>query len=366
LRLDQTGTTQLKGIAILLVLISHLANMNFISLPSIFKYSGAWGVAIFLILSGYGLAQSYLKDGVKSNFLSRRFNKVLLPYAVVTALWIFIGSALNGTVYPLNTMALSLVGLDFNYSVDPTMWFVTFIALWYLSFYIVFKLPVQDILKIGTLFALAYVIKTYAMDVVPNRIYWQWSIHAYAFPAGVLVGMAYRRVSFVFSSYANIAFLSLAAIVSALVFQRYVGHSLDLIDYYSRANLAFALGLMSLMIIVRYFGLQSRALSFIGVISYELYLLEWILMTKLDLPHAFSSTFIGVPVFLLALAVSGIALHYGMVALTDLTENYFNLSSAKRTMRRCYSQIHSWTELLHAHKEEMPAFSKVEKEIVNH
>jgi peptidoglycan/LPS O-acetylase OafA/YrhL len=209
-------------------------------------------------------------------------------------------------------------------------------------------------------------IKTYSLEVVPNRIYWQWALHAYAFPLGVLVGLAYRRVSFVFSSYANIAFLGLTGIAAAFVFQRYVGLSLDLIDYYSRANLAFAFAAIATMIIIRYFGLRSNALSYIGAISFEVYLLEWLFMAKLDLPHAFSNTFVGVPLFLVALAMSSIALHYGMSALTGFSESHLNVSTARKVAKRCYVQIQSWTELLHARKEDMPAFTKVEKEIVNH
>jgi peptidoglycan/LPS O-acetylase OafA/YrhL len=365
LRLDQTGTLHLKGFAILLVLLSHLANLKLITLPGMFKFAGAWGVALFLILSGYGLTQSYLKDGIGSNFLGRRFKKVLIPYAVVTGLWILIGVSTQGADYSLSTIALSLTGLDLNYTIDPTMWFVTFIALWYFVFYVVFKFPVNDILKIGVLFGLAYAFKSYALNTGANRVLWQWTLHVYAFPAGVLLGLAYRRVSFVFSSYATISFLAVAGAASLFVFGRYVAHSLTLIDFYSRANIAFALAAISVMIIVRHLGLQSRLLAFFGFMSYEIYLLEWMLMAKFDLPHAFSSTFIGVPVFLAILVVSGITLHYVLAALTTLTDEYVSISFTKRAARRCYAQIHAWTEVFYSHKENLPALNNLEKEIIN-
>jgi peptidoglycan/LPS O-acetylase OafA/YrhL len=366
LRLDQVGTLHLKGIAILLVIISHLANLNLITLPGMFRFAGAWGVAIFLIVSGFGLSQSYLKDGVGSKFLSRRFKKVLYPYAIVTGVWLLIAAFAQNTIYPVNTIALSLVGLDFKYTVDPTMWFVTFIALWYLVFYLVFRLPVHDLLRIGALFALAYALKTYSINAEPNRVLWQWTLHAYAFPIGVLIGLAYRRVSFVFSSYVMVSFLATAGAASAYVFARYVDHSLDVIDYYSRANIGFALALVAMIIIIRHFGMQSKSLAYIGAISYEIYLIEWLLMAKLDMPHMFSNTMIGVPVFLVTLFTFGAILHHILAYVINVADEFLSVNFAKKTAHVCYSRVRAWTELLHAGREELPAMPSVEKKIVNH
>jgi peptidoglycan/LPS O-acetylase OafA/YrhL len=365
LRLDHVGTLHLKGIAILLVIISHLANLKLITLPGMFKFAGAWGVAIFLIVSGYGWSQSYMKDGVGNKFLSRRFKKVLYPYAIVTGVWLLIVAVTQDMIYPVNTIVLSLVGLDFKYTVDPTMWFVTFIALWYLAFYLVFRLPVHDLMRIGALFALAYALKTYAINAEPNRVLWQWTLHVYAFPIGVLIGLAYRRVSFVFSSYVMVSFLATAGVVSAYAFVRYVGHSLDLIDYYSRANIGFALAFVALMIIIRHFGLQSKSLAYIGAVSYEIYLIEWLLMAKLDIPHLFSNTMIGVPVFLVTLFVSGAVIHHILSYVMDVADEFLSVSFARKTAHVCYSRVRAWTELLHAGRDELPALPSVEKKIVN-
>lgn len=55
-------TNNLKAVAIILVILGHLGFIN---------KSGAWGVGIFLLLSGYGLTQSYIKSG-NYRFLSRK------------------------------------------------------------------------------------------------------------------------------------------------------------------------------------------------------------------------------------------------------------------------------------------------------
>lgn len=54
-KMSKEITNSLKGIAILFVLFGHT---NFLD------SSGAWGVHIFLLLSGYGLECSYQKNGI--------------------------------------------------------------------------------------------------------------------------------------------------------------------------------------------------------------------------------------------------------------------------------------------------------------
>lgn len=54
--MKKEDTLALKAIAIIFVLLGHLNYLD---------SSGAWGVHIFLILSGYGLETSYQWNGLK-------------------------------------------------------------------------------------------------------------------------------------------------------------------------------------------------------------------------------------------------------------------------------------------------------------
>ena len=110
----------MKGVAILLVVISHTGNDGF-RLKFLIPL-GAIAVAVFLVLSGYGLMESYNKNGI-SGFWNKRFLRVLLPYLI----WIGFYSAL-----------MLLLEKDLSLG-DLRYWFVEYILIWYVVFYLATK-----------------------------------------------------------------------------------------------------------------------------------------------------------------------------------------------------------------------------------
>lgn len=62
--LSRDNTTVMRGIAILMVVIHHLSLWFG---TNILTSWGGGGVAIFMILSGYGLTMSFQKSGVKDS-----------------------------------------------------------------------------------------------------------------------------------------------------------------------------------------------------------------------------------------------------------------------------------------------------------
>lgn len=89
---------------------------------------GAGGVSLFLILSGYGIEKS-TANGFDS-YWKKRFPKVWIPYVLITIIAL-IGKGSNDW----KNTALSLMGLDFGFLIDKTMWFISYIMLWYLGYY---------------------------------------------------------------------------------------------------------------------------------------------------------------------------------------------------------------------------------------
>ena len=118
--LTKPFTTNLKGIAILLVVISHIGSGGFHH--RVFVPLGGIGVAIFLILSGYGLMESYKLKGFE-NYFKNRFMRLYIPYFI----WI--------PVYALIIVSYHLhIGLsDFRY------WFIEYVSLWYITFFITLR-----------------------------------------------------------------------------------------------------------------------------------------------------------------------------------------------------------------------------------
>lgn len=119
--LCKESTTAIKGIAILLVIISHIGQFGYGI--RMFVPLGGIGVAVFLILSGYGLMESFYRHGLK-DFWGKRFLRVAIPYLI----WIIVYS-------------IFLYIWHLPFSIDEIRyWFVEYIIVWYFLFYIAISL----------------------------------------------------------------------------------------------------------------------------------------------------------------------------------------------------------------------------------
>jgi fucose 4-O-acetylase-like acetyltransferase len=180
---DRDVTRQVKGIAILLVILGHLQVYGLINGPDTLRFAGAWGVSIFLITSGFGLSQSYRWTSPDIIFFKKRIPKIIVPYAIVTISLIIVDFLVQGRQYSLSTVLLSILGLDLSHAVDPTMWYITFIFWWYLIFYMVYRLPISKPFQVILLFAasgLTYCIKSVHPLSAP---------YIFDFPVGVFLGI---------------------------------------------------------------------------------------------------------------------------------------------------------------------------------
>ena len=118
--LDRRKSTILRGIAILYVILGHAGYL---------AWGGAGGVALFLLLSGYGLDRSCQAKGLE-DFWKKRALRVWLPYLPVGLFNVLV---LRVTWLPQT--ACTLLGLDLCRNVDKSMWYISFILFWYLVFY---------------------------------------------------------------------------------------------------------------------------------------------------------------------------------------------------------------------------------------
>lgn len=81
--LNRQQTDQLRGLAIILVVLGHLWVHVTNSLPKLLL--GGDAVTLFLIISGYGLMHSYKnKIVVLSSFLTKRLKRVMIPYWTIS------------------------------------------------------------------------------------------------------------------------------------------------------------------------------------------------------------------------------------------------------------------------------------------
>ena len=119
--LDRTATTKMKAMAIVLVVISHVYAVLFGRLFFVYA-AGALGVSIFLILSGYGLMESFKQHGL-DGFWRKRLARGLVPYLIFLLVYCAYRMVANGE-FPI---------FNLRY------WFVEYIVIWYVLFYFIMK-----------------------------------------------------------------------------------------------------------------------------------------------------------------------------------------------------------------------------------
>ena len=120
-------TGVLRGIAVFLILISHIGDKSGLRF---FTPLGGVGVSIFIICSGYGLYKSYLKTGFK-NYFKKRFVGLLVPYWIILGLFSIANSESVGVSQILKRAALL--------EVPSIFWYVQYVALLYIAFHLAFR-----------------------------------------------------------------------------------------------------------------------------------------------------------------------------------------------------------------------------------
>jgi peptidoglycan/LPS O-acetylase OafA/YrhL len=118
-------TNSLRGVAILFIILQHTSSLR------IFTPLGGIGVALFLLLSGYGLTESYQKTGLR-NFWKKKVARIWIPYF----LWINILLIIRNDFDKIFTIDYLLDIL----CLKTSFWFVGFLFWNYILFWMVFRM----------------------------------------------------------------------------------------------------------------------------------------------------------------------------------------------------------------------------------
>lgn len=251
-------TRILKAVGILMVIFCHVVALFGI------RYAtplGGIGVSIFLFVSGYGLNESYKKNGL-NKFFRKRFCAVVIPYLII----VLIDAVLNKS---------NIMNLFKNIILVTTpkfMWFIQFIVVIYLCFYIINKLFDYNKNKY-----IAWIIIGGIIFYFGNGL---WAEQAIIFFIGIIysdkveyIEKMDRRNKIVVS----IALLILGGIALISKQTTMIRNSSENIYYFIELILknGTALGIVFFVandtLIIKYF---KKILCLIGNISYELYLIH--------------------------------------------------------------------------------------------
>lgn len=237
-------TTIAKGVAIMLVVIHHTT--CHIGLHYLTPLGGI-GVASFLIISGYGLMESYKKKGLNS-FWKNKVIRVMIPY------WIII------TVF--NDLSFASYLQQFFF-LGPYHWFATFIIGYYIAFYVIQKYVNSPRIKLLVYFSISVSILFLCDNIKAEQ--------AFSFYIGILIS---QHKEFIHNHKIKVLFLSI--FIGLLFFalkQLPVIRTYDGTIFYGIIQLLIKLPLGLVVILICQY-LHSKLLLLIGKMSWEIYLIH--------------------------------------------------------------------------------------------
>ena len=282
--LDVTQTDQLRGIAILLIVVGHLWVHVSNNRPAIIL-SGE-GVSLFLILSGFGLTRSQLKKPYTVRvFIAKRFRRLFFTYWMATILIIALDYVLLQRTYALSDILLTFIGVNIvetTKHIDYVRWFITFLIFWYGIFLLATR---QERNRRFLLVLFGVSMLVFPLDYYVTRFGWY---QIFSFFVGCFFGVHYDALCKVaLKRKIVVAVIGIFGVIWTLSFNLLLSDLLkEHIPYLGFLfaeevkSILFSTSVMTAGYFLGLCGKISRFLVFTGSLSYEIFLIHGVFLIK--------------------------------------------------------------------------------------
>lgn len=270
----RSTTDALRGLAVILLLIGHV-NFRNIDGGYPFKYFGEIAVISFLYLSAVGLTKTYRLDRCRPSFIYRRVRKLLIPLWLSSALFYFLDGYLLGKTYPMLQVLLNFAGIIGRQPPNGPAWFVSLIIFLYVVFFLCSQISCSRWLKLMAMMAIIGVVLAIIgadrgigrVPVLMNYFSGWRTYYVAVFPLSVLATLYGERCLCTLSRFCG---RQTAATLTGLL----LASTLIWLVSYRLKTPQFVILLTLLVFWLDLHEYRIRALSWLGTISYEIYLLH--------------------------------------------------------------------------------------------
>ena len=273
--LNRNNTSAAKGLLAISIILCHLTSHTSYHLP-LFSFSvmGSTGVGCFFFLSGYGLVISAKNESYFRDYISRHAGKILIPYALMLATWLLVFQI--GFREPVSYFIQSFRNGD----PVSNSWYVFASLYCYLLFWIAYKRKTRASFVLILAGLVVWII--FMVDVLSWQDWWYRTIICFAF--GIIWGTHYKHFSACISAHR----VSSIIIALALYALAYISPSVlkgklpgDVVWLINDSTMGI-FGALLMAIVLEQVSLVNKVTSFLGEISYELYLFHGILIKGFD------------------------------------------------------------------------------------
>lgn len=298
---------ELKGLAILAVIFSHIGYFLVNDDRFLFPLSiiAGVGVNLFLFLSGYGLTVSSLQKKYSiRQFYQRRLLKLFIPFWTSLAVFLLLDLFVLRIFYSGNFIGQSILGFfpqaDLYQNLNSPLWYFTLILFYYLIFPIIFSKKYSWLSAVGIYIfsaALIHFEPHFIKDVLPL-----YKVHLTAFPLGMIMASLIRykdkiKIPSLPSWFNKISYyvglIVLLFVAGYTAYYSGVGKSPLIEELVSLVTMASILGVFILK------KIEFRLLYIFGVFSYEIYLLHWPILYRYDIFFSWLPVWLAVLLYLL-------------------------------------------------------------------
>lgn len=299
-------TQELKGLAILAVIFSHIGYFLVTDHRFLYPLSTIAGVGVdlFLFLSGLGLVASSFKNKLPVwQFYKNQLLKLFTPFWMTLIFFLLLDFFVLKIIYPWQFVAKSFLGIftsaDLYQDIDSPLWYFTLILFYYLVFPLLFSKK-RPWLSAMIIYVITYLIvrqnPVWLENVIPF-----YKLHIIAFPLGIFSGwLLFRSIQWPawitniinkikkFGSSKTLKRGLKSAghyflIILLVIIAGYLAYHTGSLASSNKAQL-ISIATMSVIIILFILkNIEFKLLYWFGFYSYEIYLFHWPFLYRYDI-----------------------------------------------------------------------------------